>query len=184
MRMSPSCSRIFVKSKFTAFAFDSVREVDKGHGRIEMRQCWTHKRSDASAASAAAPSTGQHCNLLSGYAHNASKTKSAALLTVTLFSSLSRLRPINCSRPFALTADRKWHALGCSISLSEKMIPAYAKGHSAHNLCHPCVALHSIFSNRIKQPNSASRTRDSRPLGITIISLCSFLTYSESSRLP
>ena len=29
------------ESKFTAFAFDSVREVDKGHGRIEIRQCWT-----------------------------------------------------------------------------------------------------------------------------------------------
>ena len=29
------------ESKFTAFTFDSVREVDKGHGRIEIRQCWT-----------------------------------------------------------------------------------------------------------------------------------------------
>ena len=29
------------ESKFTAFAFNSVREVDKGHGRIEVRQCWT-----------------------------------------------------------------------------------------------------------------------------------------------
>ena len=29
------------ESKFTAFAYDSVREVDKGHGRIEIRQCWT-----------------------------------------------------------------------------------------------------------------------------------------------
>ncbi len=28
-------------SEFTAFAYDSAREADKGHGRIEIRQCWT-----------------------------------------------------------------------------------------------------------------------------------------------
>jgi predicted transposase YbfD/YdcC len=29
------------ESEFTAFAYDSTQEVDKGHGRIEIRQCWT-----------------------------------------------------------------------------------------------------------------------------------------------
>ena len=86
-------------------------------------------------------------------------------------------------RSFALTGRSKMACTGCSISLSEKIIPAYAKGTALKTLP-SCVALHSIFSNRIKRPNSASRTRDSKPLGIAIISSCSFLTYSESSRLP
>jgi len=30
-----------VESNFTAYAYDYARSVDKNHGRIEMRQCWT-----------------------------------------------------------------------------------------------------------------------------------------------
>ena len=169
------------ESEFTAFAYDSTQEVDKGHGRIEIRQCWTINDPTLFPI-CAAPWTGLLCIASSGYARNAFKTTIAALSTATS-SPLCLVRPNSYSVPFALTGRSKMAVTGCLTSLSERMSPACAKAIARITSLSFAVSL-SIFSNRIKRPSSASKTRDSRPPGITTISSCCFHSYSESSRLP
>ena len=98
------------ESEFTAFAYDSTQEVDKGHGRIEIRQCWTIDGPTLSPI-CAAPWTGLLCIASSGYARNASKTIIAALWTATSYP-LYLVRPNSYSVPFDRIGRSKWLSLG------------------------------------------------------------------------
>ena len=131
-----------------------------------------HKRSDAFAASARRPGLASTVSCLDTRTTHP-KRRAQYCRPLLYFFANQLLQAVRSQR-----SGMHW----LDFAFRED-VPAYAKGTALKTLP-SCVALHSIFSNRIKRPNSASRTRDSRPLGITIISLCSFLTYSESSRLP
>ena len=181
MRMSPFCSRIFVKANSLPLLMIQLRRLIKGMagsrsasaGRLTTRPF---------SPICAAPWTGLLCIASSGYARNAFKTTIAALSTATS-SPLCLVRPNSYSVPFALTGRSKMAVTGCLTSLSERMSPACAKAIVRITSLSFAVSL-SIFSNRIKRPSSASKTRDSRPPGITTISSSCFHSYSESSRLP
>ena len=169
------------ESEFTAYAYDSTREVDKGHGRIEIRHCWTICDPTLSPI-CAAPWAGLLCPAFSGHARNASKTIGATFWTATS-SPLCLVRSNSYSVPFALIGRSKIAVTGWLNSLSERMSPACAKAITRITSLSRAVSL-SIFSNRTKRPSSASKTRDSGPLGITTITSCCFHSYSESSRMP